>query len=74
MDFGDLVAQGHKEAVLDDRWANRSFGEGQLAELVRQCWNEDSKQRPSIGEIVLRLRSVLRRHGQNADSSSTNQQ
>lgn len=51
-----------KRSYLDPRWKQKSFGEGRLSQLIQQCWAESPNDRPSIGEVVVFLRSTLLDH------------
>jgi Protein kinase domain len=53
-----LVKQGAKPFV-DDRYRARSFIEGELVNLMEECWRFEPKDRPTIFEIVKYLRGII---------------
>lgn len=52
--------KGGERAFIDDRWRNRSYGEGKLVELMERCWNEHPKDRVDIFEAVRYLREAVK--------------
>jgi len=50
-----------KEGIIpwiDPRWAENSFAEAELSKVIKDCWAYEPKDRPSIGELVVRLRKA----------------
>lgn len=55
--IGDYTGQG-KRSFLDPRWGDRSYAEGELAKLVRRCWEQNPEDRIRAGALVTALRTV----------------
>jgi hypothetical protein len=60
-DATNMIAYGEL-SFLDPRWKEKSYGEGQLAEIIPRCWALNPKERPSIGEVVIFLRNAIEKH------------
>jgi len=48
-----------KTSYIDDRYRERSYGEGKMVNLIEQCWQFKPEDRPDIFEIVRFLRRAL---------------
>jgi serine/threonine protein kinase len=47
---------------VDERYVNRSYIEGSMIKLMRQCWKQSPEQRPSASEVVRTLREIRFNH------------
>jgi hypothetical protein len=61
IEAADLIVKGER-SFIDPRWKEKSYGEGQLAEIIRDCWAVNLKERPSIGTVVVLLRNAIQGH------------
>jgi serine/threonine protein kinase len=59
------------QPFVDDRYRTRSFIEGELVKIMEDCWRFQSKNRPSIFEIVQYLRDTIQQSKNPKDSEST---
>lgn len=48
---------------IDERYRTRSFGEGELVNVIEKCWIHDPNQRASIFDVVRMLRSAVEKNG-----------
>lgn len=55
----EKVTKGQR-AFIDERYRNRSHGEGKLVELMERCWNEEPSERVDIFEAVRFLREAIK--------------
>jgi hypothetical protein len=53
-----LVMDGQLPFV-DERWKSNSPEEAALIRVMTDCWAQDSTDRPSMGQIVTRLRHEI---------------
>jgi hypothetical protein len=44
---------------INPKWKTRSFAEGVLVDLMKQCWKYEPERRIDIGQLVLRLREAV---------------
>jgi hypothetical protein len=44
---------------VNPKWKTRSFAEGVLVDLMKQCWAYEAERRIDIGQLVLRLREAV---------------
>lgn len=49
-----------KRPYVDPRYRTRSYIEGQLIEIMEQCWVHNRMKRPTIFELVTMLHDVKR--------------
>lgn len=64
----EFVKEGRKP-YIDPKWAERSYAEGELAKVVESCWAYEPSDRPSITDLIHKLREVVdenKRLGQQA--------
>ena len=54
----EFVKEG-KIPYFDPKWAEKSYAEGELSKIVESCFAFDAKDRPSITDLILRLREVV---------------
>jgi hypothetical protein len=48
-----------EKPYIPEQYFEKSFAEGKLAEIVQECFAYEPKDRPSVGEIVLKLRAAV---------------
>jgi serine/threonine protein kinase len=58
-DFAQRQVIDGKTSYIDDRYRERSYGEGKMVNLIEQCWQFKPEDRPDIFEIVRFLRRAL---------------
>lgn len=46
-------------------WKENSFAESILVDIIKDCWTVDPDRRPSIGDLVTRLRDGFMRNREN---------
>ena len=44
---------------IDPRYSKRSFEEAQMVSIMKECWEYDADKRPSIFDIVHKLRAAV---------------
>lgn len=54
-----MVVEG-KKPFVDDRYRTRSWVEGRLVEIMKQCWEYEAADRPSIFDVVRHIRETKR--------------
>ena len=52
--------QRGERSVLDPRhWANVSYAEGQLVQVIQKCWEHDPQDRYRIEQVISVLQQAL---------------
>mmetsp|Transcript_65 Transcript_65/g.81 ORF Transcript_65/g.81 Transcript_65/m.81 type:complete len:230 (-) Transcript_65:24-713(-) len=58
-DVATEIKKGNR-GFLDPRWKDNSYAEGQLVEIIKICWEHEPEDRPTVGELVLLLRTAMK--------------
>lgn len=48
-----------KTPFIDPRWKDNSYAEGELVKVIEDCWAYKAEDRPTISELVIRLRKAV---------------
>ena len=49
---------------INPLWESNSFAEGELVKVIRQCWERNPEDRPTVGDLVTQLRMAVEQNRQ----------
>lgn len=65
------MVKDRKIPYFDPKWAERSYAEGELAKITESCFAFEAKDRPTITDLILELRKVVKKNKRLQENSGT---